>query len=244
MGRDLLLVPRGTPLSGETHIFVEYVGKSHAGHGTTVGTQEHVWNGVVTAHRQPCLESVGGLSPPGQGTCSASCALDLDHRRGLERQGGAREGETLRNPETRGKTQRHHGPIPEASAGMDLGCVPQRLPLGHRKIMDQRLSGLLLGDRQPPAALFEARRDAIFDEAHQGFDGRQARVAGTGAMAPLGLQMREKIHPQLGLERLQTQGRRGQSQPRAGAGAQPLQGLGVARPGMVPGAARQRQTLA
>ena len=70
--------------------------------------------------------------------------------------------------------------------------------------MDQRLIGFLLGDRQHPAALFEARRDAIFDEAHKGFDGSQARVAGTGTIAPLGLQMREKIHHQLGIEMLQT----------------------------------------
>src|SRR5215475_8874846 len=59
----------------------------------------------------------------------------------------------------------HHGPIPEASTGMDIGCVQQRLHLGHRKIMDQRLISFLLGDRQHPAAVFEARRDAIFDEA-------------------------------------------------------------------------------
>ena len=78
------------PLSGEAHIFVEYVGKSHAGHGTTVCTQEHVWHGVVTAHRQPCLEIVGGLSPQGQGAFPASFALDLDHRRGMEHQGGER----------------------------------------------------------------------------------------------------------------------------------------------------------
>src|SRR5947207_554789 len=54
MRRDMLLVQRGAPPSGKAHIFVEYVGKSHAGHGTTVCTQEHVWNGVVTAHWQPC----------------------------------------------------------------------------------------------------------------------------------------------------------------------------------------------
>jgi hypothetical protein len=82
MGRDMLLVQRGTPLSGETPIFVEYVGKAHAGHGTTVCTQKHVWHGVVTAHRQLSLEIVGGPSPQGQGTFSASFALDLDHRRG------------------------------------------------------------------------------------------------------------------------------------------------------------------
>src|SRR4030095_3907398 len=70
------------------------------------------------------------------------------------------------------------------------------------KIMDQRLISFLLGDRKHPAALFEARRDAIFDEAHKGFDGSQARVAGTGTIAPLGLQMREKIHHQLRIEML------------------------------------------
>ena len=68
--------------------------------------------------------------------------------------------------------------------------------------MDQRLIGFLLGYRQHPAALFEARRDAVFDESHKGFDGSQARVAGTGTIAPLGLQMREKIHHQLGIEML------------------------------------------
>ena len=63
-------------------------------------------------------------------------------------------------------------------------------------------------------------------------------------MAPLGLKRREQSHPQLGRERLQTQGCRGQSQARAGAGEPPLQGRGVALTGMGTGAARPRQTLA
>src|SRR5207237_9327463 len=41
------------------------------------------------------------------------------------------------------------------------------LHLGHREGMDQRLIGFLLGYRQHPAALFEARRDAVFDESHK-----------------------------------------------------------------------------
>src|SRR5207244_6989180 len=97
------------------------------------------------------------------------------------------------------------------------------------------------GYRQHPATLFEERRDAILDESYKGFDRSQTRVAGTGTIAPLGLKMREKIHHQMGIEMLQTQVRRGQSQPLAGEGEQQLKGIGVAVRGVLTGPQLQRR---
>jgi hypothetical protein len=47
----MLLVQRGTTLRGEADIFVEHMGKAHAGHDTIVRTQKHGGHGTRPAYR-------------------------------------------------------------------------------------------------------------------------------------------------------------------------------------------------
>ena len=54
MGGYVFLVQRGTTLRGKADILVEQVGKAHAGHGTTMGTQRiGNSNGIFALPRRP-----------------------------------------------------------------------------------------------------------------------------------------------------------------------------------------------
>jgi hypothetical protein len=95
-------------------------------------------------------------------------------------------------------------------------------------MIDQGEIGFLRGNRQDPATLLEAGRYAILHEFHEGFDGREACVPCPGAIAPLGLEMGEKVHDQRSIELLKGESRGHQMQALAGEGKQKLKRLGIA----------------
>ena len=106
-------------------------------------------------------------------------------------------------------------------------------------MIDQREIGFLRGNRQDPAAVLQAGRHAILHEFHEGFDGREARVPCPGAIATLGLEMREKVQDQGRIEMLQTERRGRQMQTLAGEGEQQLKRIGIAVTCMRTGATLQ-----
>jgi hypothetical protein len=85
-----------------------------------------------------------------------------------------------------------HGSIAQASYGVRIGGVEQRLHLVAAEIVNQPRVGPL--DRQCPDAhrLLKAGRRPVLDVAEEAPDGREADVAGARAVAAVALQMVEE----------------------------------------------------
>ena len=97
---------------------------------------------------------------------------------------------------------------------------------------DEFLVVALCRDGADPTDLFQGRRQLVFDVAHEGFDGREAQIAGDRAVPPLAFDMFEKVEDQSGVELLDVQLRRRCSRAFGGKGKQQPEAVGVSLAGM------------
>jgi hypothetical protein len=118
----------------------------------------------------------------------AAFTLNLDRRSRLPGQRRHRERQQFGHAQACGETHMQHGAVANPGARSEIRDVQERLHLGDRQVLDQRLIRLLGRDSQDPSDLLQQGRSAVFQEVHERLDRGQAGIPCAGAVASFGLQ--------------------------------------------------------
>ena len=98
-----------------------------------------------------------------------------------------------------------HGAISDAVPESGFRSIQDGLQFFGIEVFDKACDGFLCRDCENPMDLFQSGGRTIFHKAHEGFDGRQSDVSGTGAIAPRCFQMIQKLENQRRINLLQIQ---------------------------------------
>jgi hypothetical protein len=137
------------------------------------------------------------------------------------------EANEFRNPQAPGDGQMTKGAIPGAGPGSGIGSIQQSLLFHGRKEMNDPAISSHFGTCQHTADLIQRGGEPIFHETHERLDGRQAEVTGPRTVGALGLEMVQEAHHQWGIEMLELEIRRRDSEPYAGEPEKKLEGVCV-----------------
>jgi hypothetical protein len=213
------------------------------GERAAAGVEKELGAACQAAQREPSAERRRRRLPEWQEPLAPPFAPHVNG--GLRLKGDLIKAQTdeLGDPQPGGKGEVQHGAVAHAIASMRVRGVKHCLHLVARQVSHQPLVGLLGGDRQQAADLLEAGGHPVLDEAREGLDGGESRVAGARRVAPRGLEVIEEGEHEGHIEVLERQGRGLGAQPLGREDEEQLEGVGIGIAGMRAGLSLAGKTV-
>ena len=156
----------------------EDVFESGTRHGAAGGVEEEFRVAIMVADGQPFLDRSDRFLPQRKHTLASPFSHDVN--------GGSRlliklvhsKRDQLGDAQTRSKGQVQHCPVTYPRSCARVRSIEKRQQFVSGQIADQRLVGLLHGNRVDLARLVQARYQPVFQETEEGVDGGQPGIAG------------------------------------------------------------------
>ncbi len=178
--------------SSSAHVSAQDVREPAAGELLAARIEKHLRHCGRASDRQPSAHGCSGFLPEWKRPLSTSLTVHADSQLGVEAEVCQAQTDQFRNSQATGTSDMQHGAVTDPVARAWIGTVENGLDLGAGQKGDQPRIGAFDGDGEGASHLIECGRNPVLDKPHEGFDGRQPRVAGARAVASMAFEVFEE----------------------------------------------------